>query len=121
MARVPARASARKNAPAPSGPTEAQSAILEELRAAHQRLAELADRARRCGLYRRRLPETALARYLNLTFWHADKLCRELRDHDDAVLTLEWHEPSGAPVLVLQRRARVIELAPYLAARRPRR
>ncbi|WP_437512375.1 hypothetical protein [Sorangium sp. So ce1099] len=112
------RGGAKATLSLPTEPTPGQIALLAEFRAMRERLEKLVGQANRLGIYRRHLPEVTVLKYYGLCFWYAELLLGWARDDEDAFLEFDWPVSDAPPCLVLRRRARVIDIAPLLRARK---
>ncbi|WP_437769188.1 hypothetical protein WME77_20170 [Sorangium sp. So ce764] len=55
-----------------------------------------------------------ILKYYGLCFWYAELLLGRAHKEEGALLELHWPVSDGPPALVLRRRARVIDIVPYL-------
>ncbi|WP_438009478.1 hypothetical protein WME89_12865 [Sorangium sp. So ce321] len=83
-----------------------------------EQLEKLVDQANRLATHRRHLPEATVIKYYGLCFWYAELLLGRVHEDEDALLELDWPLEDAPPCLVLRRRARVIDLVPFLRARK---
>ncbi|WP_437625456.1 hypothetical protein [Sorangium sp. So ce1151] len=113
------RGGAKATLSLPTEPTPGQLALLAEFRAVRDRVEKLVGRAYWLGIYRSHLPEVTILRYYGFCFWYAELLLGHVRADEDAFLELDWPVPDGSPCLVLRRRARVIDMMPFLRALKP--
>ncbi|XXX80081.1 hypothetical protein WMF30_15040 [Sorangium sp. So ce134] len=111
------RGGAKATASLPTEPTPGQSALLAEFGALRERIEKLVGQVNRLGVYRRHLPEVTVLKYYGLCFWYAELLLGRACEDEDAFLEFYWPVADAPPSLVLRRRARVIDLAPFLRAR----
>ncbi|AUX30500.1 MULTISPECIES: hypothetical protein [Sorangium] len=120
LAKLPSRrrGGAKATLSLTTDPTPGQNALLAEFCTLRERIEKLIAQAQRLSPDRCHLPEAMVLRFDAICCWRAELLLRRAREDEDAFLEIDWPAPEAPPHLDLRRRARAIDVVPFLRARK---